>query len=288
MKSMTFPLLAGVVLCCTQAPAQKPEFKEHISKEFSLSKDQAGSVLAIYNINGSIKVEGYGGDKVILEIDKTITAKDDQDIETGKNEFKVETEQRGDSIIAYIAAPYDSRPNRNAQNWQEKQKIPYHYDLDFVVKVPYAINLHVSTVNGGDVYIKDVTGSLGVFNVNGAIKVANAKGPTRIKTVNGNVDANFLNTPSGLSSFKTLNGNITLVYPAELSAVCEYKSFKGEFFTNFPEAVALPATVTKNESKNKDKTVYKLNSDRAIQIGSGTNKLKFETFNGNIYLKKQS
>ena len=73
MKYFVIPLLAGAVLCCTQAPAQKLEHKEHVSKEFTISTGQAAkNVLAIYNINGFIKVEGYNGDKVVLEIDKKI------------------------------------------------------------------------------------------------------------------------------------------------------------------------------------------------------------------------
>ena len=277
-----------MVFCCTQAPAQKLEFKEHISKEFRVS-NTASNVLAIYNINGSIKVEGYSGDKVVLEIDKTIKAKEAEILEEGKKEFQLQIEQNGDSIVAYISAPFDSRPKRNHQNWEEKKRILYQYHLDFTVKVPYAMNLHVSTVNGGDVQVSDVTGSLGVYNVNGAIKVTNAKGATEMRTVNGNVDANFVALPSGASSFKTINGNINLVYPSNLSADCEYKSFNGGFYTDFPDAVALPPKVTKNELKDDSKTVYKLNKDSAIRIGTeGGNKLKFETFNGNIYIKKQS
>ena len=288
MKQIAIPLLAGMVFCCTQAPAQKLEFKEHIGKEFRVANASA-SVLSIYNMNGSVKVEGYSGDKVVFEIDKTIKAKESAILEEGKKEFQLQMEQKGDSIIAYISEPFDTRPKRNHQNWEEKKKIFYQYELNFVVKVPFAMNLHVSTVNGGDVQVSDVTGSLGVYNVNGAIKVTNAKGATQMRTVNGNVDANFVSAPAGASSFKTINGNINLVYPPSLSADCEYKSFNGGFYTDFPDAVALPPTVTKTELKDDSKTVYKLNKDSAIRIGNGgSNKLKFETFNGNIYIKKQS
>jgi len=45
--------------------------------------------LAIYNIEGPIKVEGYSGDKVVIEINKTITAKTNEILETGKKEFRL-------------------------------------------------------------------------------------------------------------------------------------------------------------------------------------------------------
>ena len=84
MKYFAILLLAGAVLCCTQAPAQKLEHKEHVSKEFTVSAGQAAkNVLAIYNINGFIKVEGYNGDKVVLEIDKKISAKTQEGLDEG-------------------------------------------------------------------------------------------------------------------------------------------------------------------------------------------------------------
>jgi DUF4097 and DUF4098 domain-containing protein YvlB len=287
MKFFAIPLLAGAVLCCTQAPAQKLEFKEHVKKEFVVGQNASGSTLAIYNLNGFIKVEGYDGDKVILEVDKKITGKTNEILEKGKNEFKLDFEQKADSIIAFITEPFDSRPNRGRRNW-DGPKIEYDFELNFTVKVPYSMNLQVNTVNGGDVTVDNVTGSLGINNVNGAIRVSNAKGAAKVRTVNGNVEANFSTLPPGESDFKTLNGDIKITYPAALSADCQFKSFHGEFFTDFPNAEQLPVRVVKNQENNGGKTVYKLNTETYIRIGKGGPTYKFETFNGNIYLKKQS
>lgn len=288
MKYFSIPLLAGTVLCCAQAAAQKLEHKEHVSKEFTISAGQAArNVLAIYNINGSIKVEGYNGDKVMLAIDKKISAKTQAVLDEGKAEFKLEIEQRADSIIAYIANPFDSRPNRGRRNW-DGPNIQYDFELDFTVKVPYSLNLHVSTVNGGDINVNDVTGSLGVRNVNGAIKVANAKGTASMHTINGNVEVNFVTVPQGESDFKTLNGDVKVSYPAALAVDCQFKTFNGDFFTDFPNVERLPVRVVKNAENRENKTVYKLSTETFIRIGSGGPTYKFETFNGNIYLKKQS
>ncbi|MCE6989954.1 hypothetical protein [Dyadobacter sp. CY323] len=287
MNYFAIPLLAGAVLACTQAPAQKLEFKEHITKEFSLSKSAATNTLAIYNVNGFIKVVGYNGDKVLLEIDKTISAKTQEALEEGKKEFSLDFEQNADSVTAFIKTPFDSRPNRNKRNW-DGPRIQYHYELNFTVKVPYSLNLHVSTVNGGDITVNDVTGSLGVYNVNGAITIANAKGAAKVRTVNGNVEANYLVIPPGESDFKTLNGDIKITYPAALSVVCSFKTFNGNFYTDFNDVESLPVKVIKNAEVKDNKTVYKLSTDTFIRVGKGGPTYKFETFNGNIYLKKQS
>ncbi|SEI96080.1 hypothetical protein SAMN04487995_2755 [Dyadobacter koreensis] len=288
MKKIMIPFLVGLVLSCTQAPAQKTVFKEHISKDFPISNASGHNVLAIYNINGFITVKGYDGDKVLVEVDKTLSAGNEELLEAAKQEFKVNLEQKDDSVLAYITEPFDSRPNRNNKNWGNRDKNRYDFRLEFTVTVPYSMNLLVSTVNGGDVTVEDVTGSLKVSNVNGAIKLANAKGTSDIKTINGNVEANYLIVPPGESQFKTLNGDVIVTYPRTLSADCQFKSFNGEFFTDFPDVATLPVTVVKNQENSPGKTIYKLNTETSIRIGNGGKTFRFETFNGNIYLKKQS
>ncbi len=318
MKQFVFPLAAVLLLSCAQSPAsaqesqkekdraehnrQKKEeqkermkdkypasFKEHISKQYSLQ--QAGSsMVTIYNLEGSIKVEGYAGDKVLIEADKTIFAKDNETLEQGRKEVKVGFEQIGDSIVVYLQEPWDTRPHdwSDRDNWDDRRRIEYRCALEFTVKVPFNANIRVSTVNNGDIDVKDVAGNLRVNNVNGSIAIMNAKGTTHAKTVNGDLTVNYTTNPPQASSFYTLNGKLTATFQPNLSADLQFKSMNGAFYTDFPDAELLPASTTKNVEKKGDGLIYKLNKDTQLRIGSGTNKLKFETLNGNIYIKKQS
>ena len=287
MKNWLWPLLGGLVLCCTHSEAQHHEFKEHLSQPFALTGSAGASTLVIYNISGFLRVEGTSGNTVSLEMDKSITAKDASGLDKGKREFKLGFEQRGDTIFAYIAEPFDSRPSKELRNWN-RDKLDYDFTVDFTVKVPRAMNLNISTVNRGDVTVKDVSGSLRVRNINGAITLTNASGLTDAHTINGNLEATYASTPADASSYYTLNGDIKVSYPASLSADLQFKSFQGEFYTDFPQAETLPAQVVKNQEKRGDKTVYKLNKTTAVRIGNGGKTLRFETFNGNVYIKKQS
>jgi hypothetical protein len=288
MKNLFAPFYLGLACSCLHLQVHAQEFKEHISKEIALTKEAANTTILIYNLSGFIKVEGYSGDKVVLEIDKTISADDKESLELGKKEFKMGLDQTPDSITAYIAEPYDSRPHSHRYDRYNNRDIQYEYHLDFTVKVPFAVNLHVSTVNDGDVVVKNVTGSLHVDNVNGAIAISGAKGTTHAHTVNGNVEISYLSNPSGHSSYYTVNGEIKVIYPANLSADLQFKSMNGEFFTDFPNAEVLPAKATKNQETKGGVTIYKLDKMTSVRIGSGANDLKFETLNGNIYIKKQS
>jgi hypothetical protein len=288
MKKAIVTLLMGLGIICAIPKANAREFKEHISKEFTLSGDAANSTLFIYNISGFIKVEGYAGNKVLLEMDKTITADDEKTLETGKKELRLAFDEKADTIMAYIAEPYDSRPHRNWQYNDDRSETGYSFNVDFTMKVPFGMNLHISTVNDGIISINNVSGVLHVNNVNEEISIKNAKGTTFAHTVNGDVSVSYLTNPPEESSYYTINGNIRISYQPDLSADLQFKSMHGDFFTDFSEAELLPASVTKVKERKGDGIVYKLNAFTLVRFGKGGKTFKFETLNGNVYIKKQS
>jgi len=288
MKKELVSLSVGWVLACLVTMAGAQEFKEHISKEYTLSQEAGKTTLFVYNLEGFIKVEGYPGNKVLLEMDETISADDDKTLETGKKEFRLGFEQKVDSIVAYIAEPFDSRPHCNRHYHNDCCDIDYHYHVDFTVKVPFDLNLNLSTVNDGIITVDNVNGVLHVNNVNAEITINNAKGTTYAHTVNGDVTVNYLTNPFEQSSYYTINGNIRVSYQPDLSADLQFKSMHGDFYTDFPGAQLLPASVTKKEEKKGGSIVYKLNTYTAVRFGKGGKTFKFETLNGNVYIKKQS
>jgi hypothetical protein len=287
MKNKIVSLFMGLGIICSIQQANAREFKEHISKEFILSKGVTGNTLFIYNVSGFIKVEGYAGDKVLLEIDKTITADDDKILETGKKEFRLGYDQKSDSIIAYIAGPFDSRPHRK-RYYDNDREIEYDFNTDFTVKVPFGFNLCISTVNNGIISVKNIKGTLHVNNVNDEINIANAEGTTFAHTVNGDVSVSYLTNPPYESSYYTINGNIHVSYQPDLSADLQFKSMHGDFFTDFTDTKLLPASVAKIQEKKHGGIVYKLNTLTSVRFGNGGKTFKFETLNGNVYIKKQS
>ena len=289
MTRRIFPLgLSALLLLCSSSclRAQPQKSVEKISREFALTADAGRSTLALYNISGSVTVRGYAGSKILVEATKTIRADDARTLEIGKRETQLGFAQHGDSVVVYMAAPYDSRPHRE-RNRREYKRIDYNYAIDYVVKVPYQLNLDVSTVNNGKVLVQDVTGPLNAGNVNGPIMLLNVKGTTRAHTVNGNVEAAYAANPPGASSYHTINGQIKVKYPASFAADLHFKSMHGELYTDFPNVEMLPAQVTKNQQGHGDGTVYKLTKDTAVRIGKGGPAFRFETLNGDVTITKQ-
>ena len=288
MTRLNLRLSALLLLTSSGAAwAQSKEATEKINREFTVSGDAGRTVLALYNIHGSVSVQGYAGNKVVIEATKTIRADDAKTLEVGRAEAQLGFLQRNDSVLVYMAAPYDSRPrNNNNRNWDHKE-IDYRYAFDYVVKVPYGVNLRVSTVNNGKIEVQDVTGQLNVTNVNGAVILNNIKGTTKAHTVNGNVEATYASSPPGASSYHTINGQIKVKYPASIDADMHFKSMNGQFYTDFPNPEVLPVKVTKNQEGRGGGTVYKLSKDAAVRLGKGGTDLRFETLNGNVFVTKK-
>ncbi|GAA4033198.1 hypothetical protein GCM10022409_16900 [Hymenobacter glaciei] len=289
---MSLPLtFATLWLFSAPLRAQAQEATEKITKEFTVQGDASRQVLAVYNLFGSVAVEGYAGNKVLLEVTKTVTAPDDTLLEAGKKEVQLAFVQRNDSIIAYTTGPHDSRPNQDLHNHRSRwdhDSPRYRYTINYTVKVPTQLNLHVSTVNGGQVTIADVAGTLHAHNVNGSVSIKNARSATDARTVNGNVEVTYARNPGGPCTYHTINGQIIATYPPDLGANVHFKSFHGEMYTDFPKTERLAPQVSQNKQTDGNGTKYKISKETAVRLGNGGPDLRFETLNGDVTIKQQS
>jgi DUF4097 and DUF4098 domain-containing protein YvlB len=290
----------GLVLLCSAAYTHAQTFTDKINKELTFEK-KGSNTLMIFNINGDVKVEGYTGDKVIVEVNRRITGKTETRLQQGKDEIQLGVLDRADTILLYIkgcndfgrlADKRDGRHRRRngwGYNWSDCrngngscEKL-YDYEMDFTIKVPTGINLAASTINNGDVEVANVTGSLLVDNINGNIRLKNISGGTNASTINGDVDLDYSGNPSSDSRYYTLNGDINANFRKGLTAQLTFKSFNGEFYSSIQDISPMAVVV---EKYNKGEGIqYRVNGNR-YKVRQGGPLLDFETFNGDVYLKE--
>lgn len=286
--------LSMILLLCTgMAGAQTKS--ETINKEFSFEKKGPQNAILVANINGSVSVEGYAGNTVVVEVQKTITGKTSARLDLGMQEVQLGVIDRADSIILYVKGicPQFGRSDKNRHGdfgkwnyeWDNcEHEKGYDYKLDFKVKVPQGVNVAVSTINDGNIAVQKVSGEVHANNINGGIRLADLTTSAKAHTINGDVDIRYAENPKSDCRFYTLNGDINAYFKKGLSSEVSFKSFNGEFYTNLEKIEALPIMVEKNETGKGTK--YKVNGNR-YQTGTGGAHLDFETFNGNVYLKEQ-
>src|SRR5690349_104145 len=216
MKHFTLVLL---ILVSGKLMAQT--HTEKISKELGFEIKGPDNAVIIANINGHIKVEGYDGDKIIVEVSKTIQGKTPARLEKGKQEIQLGVIDRADTIVLYMQSPCNKFGNYREKNndwgtrgWHytwtncDNCQTDYDYTMDFTVKVPSSVHLSVSTVNEGDISVANVKGSVIANNVNGSIKLQNLVREAEATTVNGDVDIEYSKNPQKDCRFYSLNGDI--------------------------------------------------------------------------------
>lgn len=295
----TILLLLGLIITNFVVAQQ---FTETITKEYTLEKRSADNTVMVANINGDVKVTGYAGENIILEIKRSITAKTEARLEKGKQELKYGLIDKADTLIFYVAEGCNSFGQRkgNQKNgitfkngwgyeWNclnDNCRKEYDYRMDFTLKVPAGIHVMVSTINDGDLVVENVKGSVYARNINGSVKLVNLVREADAKSINGDLDVEYASNPSKDCSFYTLNGDINAIFPKGLTARMNFESFNGEFYTNVQSIEALPVNVVTIPQGAGIK--YKVNGNR-YQLGKGSGPyLDFETFNGNVYLKEKN
>jgi len=289
----------GFMILAIQAGAQSAS--EKITKELSFEKKGANAVM-IFNINGSIKVEGYSGDKVLLEVEKKITAKTDARLTQGKEELQLGVMDRADTLIFYVQGTCSSfgkqtrRERRHEKyngwgyNWNNGNhrndcEEKYDYTMNFTVKVPAGISVMAYTINRGDVEISMVSGKVDAENINGSILLTGISNATRASTINGNVNLDFSGNPPGDSRFYTLNGDITANFRKGLGAQLAFKSFNGDLYSSLDDVTPMAVELEKTD-RGGTGTRYRVNGNR-YKVRQGGPLLDFETFNGDVIIKEK-
>ncbi len=261
-------------------------FEEVIKKELKFTDAPSKSTLVITNIFGPVTVEAHSGDAILIEVKREIFADTDETLMLGKQELELGIIKEQDRIILRPKSPYfkfhEEGFKFNCCN--DNREPPYQHKLSFKVKVPTKANLNVSTVNEGDISIKNTSGkSLKVNNINGAIALTNVEGKTKVHCINGDVDITYATNPVEASEYYSLNGDINVRFRKVLSAAISFKSFNGELFTDFD--ISKQYTDTK-KTANEGRAKFKYEAFPVMQIGAGDTDFKFETFNGNVFVKK--
>jgi hypothetical protein len=276
-------------------------FTDKITREYTFEKPGIDNALMVANINGGITVAGYDGDKIRVEVTRTIKAKTPERLEKGKAQIKLGVMDLADTIILYtqgICSQFGKKdmdkekgdgPHRQSwgylwNNQEEDCKEWCDYTFDYVIKVPEAVHLILSTVNQGDIKIENLKGGIVANNVNGSITLSNISREANASTINGNVEIAYSKNPEKACRFYTLNGDINAWFQKGLSANMSFESFNGELFTNVPQLEPLPVEVEKSETP--EGTRFKVNGNR-FKVGKGGVILDFETFNGDVYIKEK-
>jgi len=279
MKNSLFFILVFITYV---AVAQ--ERQETITREIALTGTMPVT-LWVDNVNGFIHVQGYDGTKVLFTVNKWVKASDKTELDKLWDRLKLVTQLKDDTIETYIDGICKCNCGYHNRHYGNDCDFDGDYTFDITIKVPENINLLLSTVNKGDVDINNINGSMHIGNVNGGITMTSVKGPANVNTINGDVLIRYAGNPTEYSKFYTLNGKLTVYFPPDLSADLSFKTFNGNYYTDF-DYTMLPLSTLVSANSGGHGTAFKIDKKTGVRVGNGGVNLDFETFNGNIYIRK--
>ncbi len=282
-------MLTAILLMCPLLVFGQSD-SEVIKKSFKVTSDTKEMWFCICNIEGNVEVEAYDGNTIEMELKKTVRASRADDVKLGMDELSIDVSEGENYVKVMMTAPnmedktYPEELNCN-WNWQRhSEKRYYRYSYDYKVRVPRKISVKISTVNNGDLLIKDVEGEVYANNVNGDVELTNIRENTKAHTVNGHIEVSYSAMPSEFGDFQTVNGDIEIIAPKNGGAVYSFDTQWGEVYSDFEFSKKLAPKVTSN--KKNGGTRFKISGSNGYQVGNGGPSMEFETLNGNVRIKK--
>ena len=243
-------------------------------------------------LTGGITVKGYAGKEVIVEArvreEKLGEGEDHLEVEFEEDEEDKDNADKsaGMKLIPVVGTGLEVEEEDNvvtisSESWKNA--------VDLVIQVPSASNLELSSTNDGDIVVENVSGTIEVGNVNGSNTLKNVSGNVVAQTVNGEILITLSRvTPDKPMSFSTMNGDIDVTFPADVKASVRMKTQQGDIYSDFDVTLKPAAQKPAEEATKSGKGKYRISFDRFLTgtIGGGGPEFTFNTFNGDIYIRK--
>lgn len=160
---------------------------------------------------------------------------------------------------------------------------------DLVIQVPVTTSLEVRSTMDGAVIVEGVSGEIDINNINGPVTLKNVSGNTLVHTVNGDIEVVLARVAADKPlSFSTMNGDIDVTLPADVRANLKMKSEQGEIYSDFD--INMTRQTAKSEAAEKtEQGKFRITFDKSLYgiVNGGGQEIGFNTFSGDIYIRKK-
>jgi DUF4097 and DUF4098 domain-containing protein YvlB len=251
-----------------------------IRQSFELRDTSKPTRLEVDNVNGSIEVVGEDRKDVQLVALRRTKARSEEALAQANQEVQLDIEANEGGVVLFVDGPF--RCGKNCMNCRDNNR--YHVEFEFQLRVPRRTDLDLKTVNGGEIVVRGVEGDFEVNNVNGGVEMTDQGGSGRVDVINGEVHIVFAQNPREASRFYSLNGDVDVSFRSNLAANLRASTSNGEIYSAFDGEQLPPRSVIREVEDGH--TMYKLDGSSGLRVGSGGPEIEFETFNGDIRIRK--
>ena len=224
-------------------------------------------------MNGTIKVTGYSGKEVIINVSTDQKKYDEED------DSRDGLKRIPNNSIGITAREENNTIRIGSSNSTKSVRLE--------LQVPKNFNLKIRDINDGDITVENVNGNMDIGHVNGGISLIDISGAAVVNTTNGDVKVSFVKvTPDTPMAFSSFNGDVDVTFPADMKGNVKMKSDHGEIYTDFDMNISKTPPKVENKQESGE---YKISMEAWVNgtINNGGPLLTFKTFNGDILLRKR-
>jgi hypothetical protein len=280
---------AGLALVAGIATAQgKPDFE--FRRELA-----TGKRFYLSDVMGDVRVTGTSGRTVeVTAVKRAGKHGDPEDV-------IIETVELDDGVALCVRYPQSRMGHRSSESLRSKNPCSWeggHWsgdgdrndtEVDFTVKVPAGLRLHLGTVSG-DVYAQGLEGDLELRSVSGDVRLEGGKGASiDLNTVSG--DVHLLDVTSKEVSGRTISGEIVFRGPVQESGNYDFATTSGDITVTLPDRPS--ATLSAATFSGQFSSDLPVNQDTSRRHrhrydatwGSGSAKMYMESLSGDLTIR---
>ena len=158
--------------------------------------------------------------------------------------------------------------------------------ITIVARVPRRAALNLSTVNEGEIIVRDIVGDLELENINGPITASNINGSVIAESVNNPIAVGLAAVAAGgATSLSSLNGDITLTLPASAKAELHLDTSRGEMVSDF-ELDVKPSKPRIERNESRGGVNVRMEDVVVATVNGGGPVIRVKTLNGTIKIAK--
>ncbi len=235
--------------------------------EVPLTDPSQPGLLKVHNHNGTVTVVGYDGQNVMVSMKAKV------------NETAADTEKTGLKRIPVNSFNVEISEEDNEVEVDGNQK-----HTDFNIKVPRNFSLYIDTHHDGDVSVTNVSGEMVIDCHHGGMILTDVSGSLVGDTHHGEIKANFLSVADRPMAFSTYHGDVDITLPASVGCEVKIKTEKGDIYTDFEMEMQPLKPIEKTSDSGRRE--IKIGGWMQGQIGSGGEEYRFNTYHGDIIIRK--
>lgn len=257
--------IAIIVLLLPVTLMGQEQYQEEI--KIPLSNPNKPGALEIELHNGSVQVEAYNGQEVLVNI------------QFPASQGRRASTRDGLRRIPNQALDVDITEEDNVIEIDGGQK-----RADFLIKVPQQFGLHISTHHNGDVVVTGVNGEMVIDCHHGGMTLTDVGGSLVGDTHHGEIKASFTTIADRPMAFSTYHGDVDVTFPSTVACDVKIKSERGDIFTDFE--IDLKPNMPTQEVTGNGRREIKIGGWMHGSIGNGGKEFMFNTYHGDVILRK--